>query len=32
MKKKIITVGYGKVDKVKIGEGLPLVFIGGHVR
>ena len=29
MKKKIITVGYGKVDKVKIGEGLPLVFIGG---
>jgi 2-dehydro-3-deoxyphosphooctonate aldolase (KDO 8-P synthase) len=29
MKKKIITVGYGKVDKVKIGEGLPLIFIGG---
>ena len=29
MKKKIITVGYGKVDKVKIGEGLPLAFIGG---
>ncbi|WP_061249379.1 3-deoxy-8-phosphooctulonate synthase [Leptospira alstonii] len=29
MKPKMIEVGYGKVSKVKIGENLPLVFIGG---
>ena len=29
MKNKIINIGYGKVDKVRIGAGLPLVFIGG---
>ncbi len=29
MKNKIIKIGYGKVDKVKIGAGLPIVFIGG---
>lgn len=27
--KKIIEVGYGKVEKLKIGNDLPLVFIGG---
>jgi 2-dehydro-3-deoxyphosphooctonate aldolase (KDO 8-P synthase) len=27
--KKIVEVGYGEVDKVKIGSKLPLVFIGG---
>ena len=26
---KTITVGYGKVKKIKIGGNLPLVFIGG---
>jgi 2-dehydro-3-deoxyphosphooctonate aldolase (KDO 8-P synthase) len=26
---KVIEVGYGNIDKVLIGEGLPLVFIGG---
>ena len=25
----VVEVGYGKVDKVKVGEKLPLVFIGG---
>jgi len=29
MESKIVTVGYGKVKQVKIGEKLPLVFIGG---
>jgi 2-dehydro-3-deoxyphosphooctonate aldolase (KDO 8-P synthase) len=29
MDKKIIEVGFGKVDKVMIGDRLPLVFIGG---
>ncbi len=29
MGNKIIEVGYGKVNKVKIGNKLPLVFIGG---
>jgi 2-dehydro-3-deoxyphosphooctonate aldolase (KDO 8-P synthase) len=29
MQKKIIEVGYGSVDKVAIGDQLPLVFIGG---
>lgn len=29
MDKKIIEVGYGSVTKVKIGDKLPLVFIGG---
>lgn len=29
MVKKILEVGYGSVDKVKIGDCLPLVFIGG---
>ena len=29
MSKKIIEVGYDNVKKVKIGEYLPLVFIGG---
>jgi 2-dehydro-3-deoxyphosphooctonate aldolase (KDO 8-P synthase) len=29
MDKKIIEVGYGDVAKVKIGDRLPLVFIGG---
>ncbi|EQA69810.1 3-deoxy-8-phosphooctulonate synthase [Leptospira noguchii] len=29
MKPKMIEVGYGNVSKVKIGETLPLVFIGG---
>ncbi|MDC3262048.1 3-deoxy-8-phosphooctulonate synthase [Candidatus Pseudothioglobus singularis] len=29
MKKKIIEVGYGSVNKVKIGSNLPLAFIGG---
>lgn len=29
MDKKIVEVGYGNVTKVKIGEKLPLVFIGG---
>jgi len=29
MNNKIIEVGYGKVNKVKIGDRLPLVFIGG---
>ncbi len=27
--KKIIEVGYGRVQKVRIGDNLPLVFIGG---
>ena len=29
MKKKIIEVGYGSVNKVKIGSKMPLAFIGG---
>jgi len=29
MDKKTIEVGYGNVDKVRIGERLPLVFLGG---
>jgi 2-dehydro-3-deoxyphosphooctonate aldolase (KDO 8-P synthase) len=29
MDKKIIEVGYGKVNKLRIGDRLPLVFIGG---
>jgi 2-dehydro-3-deoxyphosphooctonate aldolase (KDO 8-P synthase) len=29
MKKKIIEVGYGSVNKVQIGSNLPLAFIGG---
>jgi 2-dehydro-3-deoxyphosphooctonate aldolase (KDO 8-P synthase) len=29
MKKKIIEVGYGSVNKVKIGNNMPLAFIGG---
>jgi len=29
MKKKIIEVGYGSVNKVKIGSNMPLAFIGG---
>ena len=29
MKKKIIEVGYGSVNKVKIGGNMPLAFIGG---
>ncbi len=29
MDKKIVEVGYGSVEKVKIGDRLPLVFIGG---
>ncbi len=29
MQKKVIEVGYGTVEKVKIGNRLPLVFIGG---
>ena len=29
MKKKIVTIGYGKVKKVKIGGALPLSFVGG---
>ena len=29
MNKKIIKIGYGKVTKIKIGDSLPLVFIGG---
>lgn len=29
MTSKTLEVGYGKISKVKIGEGLPLVFIGG---
>ena len=29
MEQKIVKVGYGKVNKVKIGGTLPLVFVGG---
>ena len=29
MKKNYIEIGYGKVKKIKIGDKLPLVFIGG---
>ena len=29
MEKKYIEIGYGKVKKIKIGDKLPLVFIGG---
>jgi len=29
MDKKILEIGYGKVDKIRIGDKLPLVFIGG---
>jgi 2-dehydro-3-deoxyphosphooctonate aldolase (KDO 8-P synthase) len=29
MNKHTLEVGYGNINKVKIGEGLPLVFIGG---
>ncbi len=29
MKKKIIEVGYGSVNKLKIGSNMPLAFIGG---
>ena len=29
MKKKIIEVGYGSINKVKIGSNMPLAFIGG---
>src|SRR5690349_1577788 len=28
-KRRLIEVGYGAVPKVRIGDGLPLVFIGG---
>ena len=29
MKKKIVEIGYGKISKIKVGNNLPLVFIGG---
>jgi len=29
MKEKIVKVGYGKVNKIKIGGNLPLAFVGG---
>ena len=29
MKEKIVKVGYGKVNKLKIGGNLPLAFVGG---
>ena len=29
MQKKQVEIGYGKIKKLKIGEKLPLVFIGG---
>ena len=29
MNNKVITIGYDKVKKVKVGAGLPLVFFGG---
>ena len=29
MKKKYIEIGYGNVEKLQIGENLPLIFIGG---
>ena len=29
MKKKYIEIGYGNVEKIQIGENLPLIFIGG---
>ena len=29
MVKKVLEIGYGSVAKVKIGESLPLVFLGG---
>ena len=29
MQKKYIEIGYGKLKKIKIGDKLPLVFIGG---
>ena len=29
MKEKIVKVGYGKVNKLKIGGNLPLDFVGG---
>lgn len=29
MKKKIVEVGYGHVKPIKIGHGLPLVYVGG---
>lgn len=29
MNSKIIEIGYGKVDKISVGNNLPLVFIGG---
>jgi 2-dehydro-3-deoxyphosphooctonate aldolase (KDO 8-P synthase) len=29
MDKRILEVGYGSVEKVRIGDKLPLVFIGG---
>ena len=31
MNKKIVKVGYGDVEKIKIGGQNPLVFVGGHV-
>ena len=27
--RKIVTIGYGNVTKVKIGKDLPLAFVGG---
>jgi len=30
MEQKIIQIGYGKVNKVKVGKNLPLAFFGGH--
>ena len=27
--KKVISIGYDKVKQIKIGNGLPLIFIGG---
>ena len=29
MIKKYIEIGYGNVEKIQIGEYLPLIFIGG---
>ena len=29
MEKKIVSIGYGKVKKVSVGNNLPLVFVGG---
>ncbi len=29
MEKKIVSIGYGKVKRVRVGKSLPLVFVGG---